>query len=412
VLNDKGAVLGSNDDADNLADAKYDFTAPADGDYYIRVYDHLKRGGADFVYRVESETTPPALVVSKPEFEQQNDQARKTMDVPRGGRYATLVNVTRQGFKGDVKFKIEGLPSGVTMSADVLPSAVTQFPVVFSAAKDALGTGLTGLFAANVDPATPLRGRYLQGIQFVRSNPNNTPYFTVDSNLLPVTVCEEAPFTVELLPLGQPLVRDGASEMKIVATRREGFTKPITLRWMWRPPGVSCNATATIPEGQNEASFALTASGAAELKTWKVCVLAESDAGSGLVYTASSLVDMPVEDQLLKMTMNLGTVLQGGAGEILVDVEPVRDFQGEALIKVVGLPPKTTIGEVKIKPGMEQFKIPVKAEETAPVGQHKNLFCDMVLTVNGKPVVQRAGMGAFSASIRSRKKRRSRLRSS
>jgi len=396
VLNDKGGVLGSNDDADNLADAKFDFTAPADGDYFIRVYDHLKRGGADFVYRVESETTPPALVVSKPEFEQQNDQARKTMDVPRGGRYATLVNVTRQGFKGDVKFEIEGLPAGVTMSADVLPSAVTQFPVVFEAAKDApLGTGLTGLFASSVDPANPLRGRYVQGIQFVRSNPNNTPYFTVDSELLPVTVGEEAPFTVELKPLMQPLVRDGASEMKIVATRKEGFTKPITLRWMWRPPGISCNATATIPEGQSEATFALTASGAAELKTWKVCVLAESDAGSGLVYTASSLVDMPVEDHLLKMTMNLGTVVQGGSGEILVDVEANRDFQGEAAIKIVGLPPKTTIGDVKIKPGMEQIKIPVMVEETAPVGQHKNLFCDMVLTVNGKPVVQRAGMGGI-----------------
>ncbi len=394
VLNDKGAVLGGNDDADNLADSKYDFTAPADGDYFVRVFDHLKRGGADFVYRVESEITPPALLVSKPEFEQQNDQARKTMDVPRGGRYATLVNVTRQSFRGDAKFEIEGLPSGVTMSADVLPAAVTQYPIVFEAAKDApLSTKLTGLYAVSADPATALRGRYVQGIQFVRSNPNNTPYFTVDSDLLPVTVCEEAPFTVDLKPLSQPLVRDGQAEMKVVATRKEGFTKPITLRWMWRPPGVSCNATATIPEGQNETSFALTASGAAELRNWKVCVLAESDAGQGLLYTASALVDMPVEDHVLKMTMNLGTVVQGGSGEILVDVEPIRDFQGEAAISIVGLPPKTKIGEVKIKPGLEQIKIPVQTEESAPVGQHKNLFCDMTLTVNGKPVVQRAGMG-------------------
>jgi hypothetical protein len=102
-----------------------------------------------------------------------------------------------------------------------------------------------------------------------------------------------------------------------------------------------------------------------------------------------------VEDHVLKMTMNLGTLVQGGAGEILVDVESVRDFQGEALVSVVGLPPKTKIGEVKIKPGMEQIKIPVQAEETAPVGQHKNLFCDMVLTIGGKPVIQRAGMGGL-----------------
>jgi hypothetical protein len=396
VLNTKGAVLGGNDDADNLADSKYDFTAPEDGDFFVRVTDHLKRGGTDFVYRVESEAIASALIVSKPEFEQQNDQARKTMDIPRGGRYATLVNVTRQGFRGDTKFEVEGLPAGVAMSADQLPAAVTQFPVVFEATKEApLATGLAGLFASSADPATPLRGRYVQGIQFVRSNPNNTPYFTVDSDLLPVTVCEEAPFKIDLMPLSQPLVRDGQSDMKIVATRREGFTKPITVRWLWRPPGISCNATATIPEGQNETVFTLTASGAAELRSWKVCALGESDAGQGLVYSSTALVDLPVEDHLFKLTMNLGTVVQGGSGEIIVDVEPVRDFQGESVVKVVGLPPKVTIGEVKIKPGMEQFKIPVKAEDTAPVGQHKNLFCDMVLISNGKPVIQRAGMGGI-----------------
>ena len=208
-------------------------------------------------------------------------------------------------------------------------------------------------------------------------------------------MCEEAPFKIDLMPLSQPLVRDGQSDMKVVATRREGFTKPITIRWMWRPPGISCNASATIPEGQNETVFTLTASGAAELRSWKVCALGESDAGQGLVYSSSALVDLPVEDHLFKLTMNLGTVVQGGSGEIVVDVEPVRDFQGESVVKVVGLPPKVTIGEVKIKPGMEQFKIPVKAEDTAPVGQHKNLFCDMVLMSNGKPVIQRAGMGGI-----------------
>jgi hypothetical protein len=181
--------------------------------------------------------------------------------------------------------------------------------------------------------------------------------------------------------------------MKVIATRKEGFTKPITVRWMWRPPGISCNATATIPEGQNEAIFTLTASGAAELRTWKVCVLGESDAGQGLVYSSSALVDLPVEDHLFKMTMNLGTLVQGGSGEILVDIEANRDFQGESVVKVVGLPPKVTIGDVKMKPGLEQIKLPVQAEDGAPVGQHKNLFCEMVLTQNGNPVLQRAGLG-------------------
>jgi hypothetical protein len=164
---------------------------------------------------------------------------------------------------------------------------------------------------------------------------------------------------------------------------------------MWRPPGLSTNATATIAEGQNETSFVITAAENAELRSWKVCVMGESDPVTGLLRNASSLVDLPVEENYLKMTMNLGTVVQNGEGEILIDIEGIRDFQGEAAVKVVGMPAKTTFTEVKVKPGLEQLRIPVKAEADAPVGQHKNLFCEMVLTANGKQVMQRTGRGGI-----------------
>ena len=39
-------------------DAMIDFTAPADGDYYVKVYDFLYRGGADYFYRLSISTRP------------------------------------------------------------------------------------------------------------------------------------------------------------------------------------------------------------------------------------------------------------------------------------------------------------------------------------------------------------------
>jgi hypothetical protein len=39
-------------------DALVDFTAPADGDYYVKVYDFLYRGGSDYFYRLSISTRP------------------------------------------------------------------------------------------------------------------------------------------------------------------------------------------------------------------------------------------------------------------------------------------------------------------------------------------------------------------
>lgn len=389
-----GKVLGGNDDADGTTDARYDFTAPADGDYLVRVYDHLLRGGPDFVYRVETETPAPELVVTMAEFQQQDNQAGKAMAVPRGGRYGVVVNVSRQNVRCDVRFGAEGLPPGVVMKAAEMPAGVGQFPVVFEAAADAVPAAkLITLFAESTDPAKPLRGVYRHDFDWVRGVPNNTVYYSTTVPVLPVAVLDEAPFTLDLEPLGRALLRDGLVAMKVTAKRKEGFTAPITARWLWRPPGVSSDSTITIPEGKNEGFFNLSASGNAELRTWKVCVLGETNTPGGIVYSGSSLTDLEIADHFVTMKMNLATVQQGQKGEILLDVEEVTGFKGEAKVKAWGLPAKATSEEVVLKKGEAQIRIPVQTAPDTPAGQQKNVFCEIVFNENGKEYRQRAGLG-------------------
>jgi len=395
VYNDKGGGVGSSDDADGSADARVDFTAPADGDYFVRVNDMLQRGGEDYVYRIETEVATPALLLTMPEYIRNDNQHRKMMEIPRGGRFAAIVNVVRQGVKGDVKFEGVDLPPGVTVLADSLPANGTQFPVVFQAAADApIGGKLSALYGVANDPDKPgFKGRYTEMLDYVRGEPNGTLYYSRTEDKLPVAVCEEAPFQLELVQPITPIVRDGVGTVTVRATRQAGFTKPITVRWMWNPPGISCNSTVTIPEGQNEATFSLTANGNSEVRTWQVCVLGETDLGKGIIRNASPLAPMEVGDHFVKATLQLATVFQGNKGEVLVDMEGVRDFPSDAKVKLVGLPAKSVGEEVVMKNGQEQIKIPVTTQAETPVGQHKNIFCELTFTHNGKTITQRAGYG-------------------
>ena len=56
--------IGGNDDNARKPDALYRFKVPEDGDYFVRVKDHLDRSGDDFVYRLQIEAPKPSLTVN------------------------------------------------------------------------------------------------------------------------------------------------------------------------------------------------------------------------------------------------------------------------------------------------------------------------------------------------------------
>ncbi len=64
-----GAAMASNDDSGG-PDAYLRFNAPANEDYFVQVYDHLRAGGPGFAYRVEIAPVKPSLTMSLPEVQQ------------------------------------------------------------------------------------------------------------------------------------------------------------------------------------------------------------------------------------------------------------------------------------------------------------------------------------------------------
>ncbi|MDF1737548.1 MAG: PPC domain-containing protein [Verrucomicrobiales bacterium] len=394
IYDAKMKSLGSSDDADGTKDSRVDFKCAADGEYFVRVKDMLSRGGADFVYRIEPEKSVPSITVTMPEMLRRNLQYRKQFNVPRGGYYAMTVNTARKGVSGDLVFELPALPKGVTWEAGTIDKSVSQFPILLKAAPDApIAGGMYTLNAKTVDTENPVSGTFVQPLDFVRGPQNGVEYYTRYVDQLPIAVVEEIPYSVTIDQPKVPIVRNGTMKLKVRAHRKDGYDKKITVRFLWKPPGITTPATMTFNEKDTELEYEVNANATAALNTWNVNVLAESSGPTGVTMTASPFIKLTVEEPFVGMKLSMATAKQGETSSIVADVEHLRDFDGEADVQIFGLPAHSTTSVLKLKKGLENLDFPVATTEKTPVGQHKNLFCTVVVMKDGEPISQRVGMG-------------------
>lgn len=386
--------LGGSDDADGTKDSRVDFNAPADGEYFVRVKDMLDRGGEDFIYRIESEVSEKTIDVTMPEMLRRNLQYRKQFDVPQGGYYAMVVNTTRRGYSGDLQLEMPELPPGVTFEAGTIPQSVSQFPILLKAAPDApIGGGLYELKAKSTDPENPVEGTFKQALDLVRGPQNGVEYYTRYHDRLPVSVVEEIPYSITIDQPKVPIVRNGTMKLKVRAHRKDGYDKKITVRFPWKPPGITTPATMTFGEKDTELEYELNANASAEINTWNITLIADSDAGKGNMMTAAPFVKLSVEEPFVSMKLSMATAKQGEEVAMVAEVENLREFDGQADTQIFGLPAHSTAPVVKVDKATENLNIPIATSEKTPVGQHKNLFCTVTVLKDGEPILHRVGMG-------------------
>ena len=396
LFNKDGGGINGNDDNGASPDSKIGgWAVPEDGEYYLRVRDHLKRGGADFVYRVEVAVPESGLNTYITRYDRTDSQQWVQTSIARGNRHAIQVHVDRIGVGGDVGFDCANLPPGVKMETEVIPGAVADHIMIFSAAADApLAAALLDMKPKLMDPkAAPVPGRWMNNIEFIQGEPNNTPYVVSRQKLYPVAVVEEIPYTIELVPPTVPIVQSGTMNLKVKATRKEGFKAAITVRMLWNPPGISAPGTIAIPEGQLEADYQITCNGDAPPNTWKIAVRGETDAGQGPIYCSSALTAITVAPPYFTMKMEMASAEQGKPTELFCKLEVKKPWQGKAKVTVFGLPAKTSSTELEIGAEDKELRFPVTTAADAPVGKHQNLFCQAIVLENGVPIPHTIGQG-------------------
>ncbi|MEM9659294.1 MAG: PPC domain-containing protein, partial [Planctomycetota bacterium] len=238
VLDAKGKQVIANDDDRGRPDSYVRFKAPADGEYVLRVEDHLRAGGPDYIYRIEATRPTPTVGVR---IEEQQRYVSQTVVVPRGNRAAIMVTATRRDMGGPLAISLPELPEGVVATPVPLAADYNRVPVLFEAADEApLDAVLTPVVARLAEGEASIKSLFKQQTWLVRGR-NNVPVWDHWADRAAIAVTERLPFKLTLIAPKAPLVQRGSKELRVVAERDEGFDAPIAVRMLYVPPGVSAN---------------------------------------------------------------------------------------------------------------------------------------------------------------------------
>ncbi|MEE2640488.1 MAG: PPC domain-containing protein [Planctomycetota bacterium] len=384
-----GRRIAGSDDSRG-PDSYFQFAVPADGEYVIRVTDHLSRGRPDFVYRLEFHPVQPKLTLGIPRVDRYS-QYRQAIFVARGNRFATLVSASRANFGGEIKLDGNDLPQGVKMISQPMASNLTLMPVVFEAAADAPIAGkLVDFTGRHVDPKIDISGGYSNLADFVLGQPNNTVYYPCVVNKLPIVVVDELPFELEIQQPKAPLVRSGSMNLKVLVKRKEGFKGAISVQFPFRPPGIGTRSSITIPADKDVGYYPLNASASAQIKKWPVYVIGSSNV-NGSAWVSSQLASLDVADQFVNFEMQRTSCEQGQETQILCKLNHKAPFEGTAKAQIFGLPTKVTTEVLEFTKETEELVFKIKTDKTSPAGKHRNVFCQVTITAASEPVVARAG---------------------
>ncbi len=114
-----------------MKDSRLTFTAPADGEYLVRIRDVRGLSGERFAYRLAiHEPHPDFSLAIEPE----------NPNVPLGGSRDLRVRAVRwDGFDGEIEVKLLNVPEGFTAMNTKIPAGQNSGVVILSAAPDAKG---------------------------------------------------------------------------------------------------------------------------------------------------------------------------------------------------------------------------------------------------------------------------------
>jgi len=389
-----GKHLKGNDDSQHGLDSTLRFRAPTDGEYQVRVRDHLGRGGPLFVYRLEIDSPQPSLTLSIERYNSRAYQYRQAIPVAQGNRTAALLRVHRREVSGAVTIET-ALPKGVSCDAPELMADVQHVPVVFSAAADAeVGGGLFPLRGRIARKRGDIVGGFEQIVPMVIAPPNDTIYYQVHLDRVAMAVTKTAPFKITLTQPAVPLVQAGRQDLKVSVERVDGYDKAIEVRILWAPPGVSFPGSIKIPKGAKEAVYKVSAAGDAPPRTWPIVMIARGPHDGGERWVSSQRVNLTVTEPYVSGSIQMVAAEQGQTTSIICALQQKKPFDGEAAIKLLNLPPKTNAAVGGIEASDDQAVFEVAIEKDAPCGKHKNIFCEATVMQNGHPVVHRFAFGS------------------
>lgn len=386
--------ITGNDDAAG-PDAAITVTVPEEGSFLLRINDHQRRGGPEFVWWIEAEPVEPSLDLSVPPARTKTQEGL-VAEIPRGNRVAMVFNASREDFRGTAAVEAADLPAGVTASFSLLGPGAAATLGVFEATADApLAASMAGLAVKNAEPPGAHLGELLQTTELVHGQPNREPWRTSSSNRLPIAVVEEAPVTIHLDTPPVPLVRSGRATLEVRIDRHPEFTGKIRLDLPFKPPGVGATAGVNVPAGASQAEYELSCGADAPLASWELAVAGtitpEGEAAKRWqpMRIATRAVPLTVAEPMLTLVVAKAAAEQGTATAMRATLAEPATLEAAAEATLLGLPAKTKSSPVQIEPGATEVTFEVEVAEDAPPGRHGNVICEVRVPRGEHVVVHR-----------------------
>jgi hypothetical protein len=234
-------------------DSMLTFTAPADGDYIVRLRDVRGLGGDDYAYRLNVRQPRPdfRLAVSP-----------RNPNVPVGGSVPVTVSALRlDGFDGKIDVTVEGLPKGLHATTATVMPGQDQTTLLISADAD-----------ASVAEASELK--------VVGRNGTIAHYANPDDKLKLVALMPKADVLMQAQTKEIVLEPGGSAEVSVKIERQNGFGGRVPVEVRNLPPrvhvlDVGLNGVL-INEDQTERSFTVEA-------------LPNAEPGEQLIYVAAKV---------------------------------------------------------------------------------------------------------------------------
>jgi hypothetical protein len=384
VLKDaKGTALAA---SNPMAGARIDFTAPADGDYFLAVEHLLYWAGPQETYHLTVTPYVPAFGLTL---------GAERFEVAADGVTPVVVQATRQDYGGPILVDVVGSPD--VSGHAVIESGQATATLFLRARADAplapCRVRVRG--AATINGRTVTHDADLRAV--VSRNLGGLPYPPRDFlHALAVAVTEKAPFRLAVRTEHAEAARGTPAPLTVTAYRSPGFTEEIALAPVGLPPNVA-PALKNIPKGQNEVKVQLNAALNATLGRFPISLTGkakfqnrEFDATAEPVDLVLALpFDLKVEPAAVKLT---------AGGKAMVKVTAVRrgGYAGPVALELRNLPAGVMAAKGTVTAGQTGATIELTAAANAALGDKAGV--EVVGTATAAGNQQNASPG-FTVSI-------------
>ncbi len=281
-VQDTGENIGQLRFPTNTRDIVYNFTAPKDADFTLRI-EHVYtqvQGGAQYQYRLEIQRAPlpDFRLVCTPTHDIHID----THAVYQGGRQRLDVLVWRMnGYDEPITVEARNLPPGVTAEPFVIGPGMKWGTLVVNAAPDApIGEGEIEIVGAG-DRGDEKLTRQARGGVIVWDTVN-TPAICRLTKSIMLAVREITPFAVAVVTNDLQIKPGDPINVTVTALRRADMPSAIQLNGSGidLPPGLTI-PTTTINPDQTEAKLTVATTDKLKEGTYSFIINAEAQVPNG-----------------------------------------------------------------------------------------------------------------------------------